>query len=152
MSESSSLVATAEPSKPLARGPRIGFGLANLVAASLVAYGVFGALPARYWPIDTLAVVVTVALSASAFGLLRRTDWAPLAARIASAIVLLLGLALVTVLAVTASYLRGIYDQVGLGGAVILVLVAALALPYLVVLPVAELLWLGPNARWGKTP
>jgi hypothetical protein len=49
-------------------------------------------------------------------------------------------------LALTASYLSGVYGPVGRGGAVILTLSAALALPYLVLLPVAQLVWLGPRA------
>ena len=60
---------------------------------------------------------------------------------------LALGLALVTVLAVTASWLSGVYGPVGAGGAVVLVLVAALALPYLVVLPVVRLVWLRGAGR-----
>lgn len=152
MTESSSPGAAAPPSRILAKGPSIGFGIANLVAALLVVYGVFGALPARYWLIDGLASFVSLALGLSAFGLLRRTSWGSLAARGAAAIVLALGLLLVAALAITASYLRGIYDQVGHGGAVILLLVAALVLPYLVVLPAAQLLWLGPGTTRGKTP
>jgi hypothetical protein len=53
----------------------------------------------------------------------------------------------VTVLAVTASWLSGVYGPVGAGGAVVLVLVAALALPYLVVLPVVQLVWLRGAGR-----
>ncbi len=58
---------------------------------------------------------------------------------------LALGLFAVTVVAVTASWLSGIYGPVGRGGAIILALVAALALPYLVVLPVVQLVWLRPG-------
>jgi hypothetical protein len=59
-------------------------------------------------------------------------------------VALALGLFLVTVLAVTASWLSGVYGPVGAGGALILTLVAVMALPYLVVLPVVELVWLRP--------
>jgi hypothetical protein len=55
---------------------------------------------------------------------------------------LVLGLLLVTTLALTASYLSGIYGAVGRGGAMILGLIAALALPYLVAIPLAQLGWL----------
>jgi len=70
-------------------------------------------------------------------------------ARAASAVALALGLFLVTVLAVTASWLSGVYGPVGAGGAIILTLVAVMALPYLVVLPVVELVWLRPPPRTG---
>ena len=48
-------------------------------------------------------------------------------------------------LALTASWLSGVYGSVGMGGGIILALVAALALPYLVVLPCVELLCIGPR-------
>ena len=60
----------------------------------------------------------------------------------AAALALAFGVALVTTLALTASWLSGVYGPVGRSGALLLTLVAALALPYLVVLPAAELLWL----------
>jgi len=68
---------------------------------------------------------------------------------VASPVALALGLFLVSVLAVTASWLSGVYGPVGAGGAIILTLVAVLALPYLVVLPVVELVWLRPPPRTG---
>jgi hypothetical protein len=40
-----------------------------------------------------------------------------------------------------------VYGPVGKGGAALFALVCALALPYVVVLPAAELLWLGPRAK-----
>ena len=123
------------------------FGIVDALAAALVLFGVYGALPARWWPVDVLAAALALLFGGAAFGLLRATAWAEPLARIASLVALGLGLSLVATLALTASYLSGIYGPVGHGGAIILVLVAALALPYLVVLPGAQLLWLGPPRR-----
>jgi hypothetical protein len=125
----------------------LAFGAVNIVSALLVYVGVFEGLPARYWPVDIAAAVVFLALVTGGIGLLANARWGKWAARIGAAIALAVGLALVSVVAVTASYLSGIYGPVGRGGALILVLVAALALPYLVVLPAAELVWLGPWRR-----
>jgi hypothetical protein len=75
-------------------------------------------------------------------GLLTRASWGPLAAQVAGAVALALGLLVVSLLAVTASWLSGVYGPVGRGGAIVLALVAALALPYAVVLPIVELVWL----------
>ena len=122
-------------------------GAANLTSAALVVFGVFGALPARWWPIDVAASVVSLLLAAAGVGLLAGAAWADRAARAASFVALGLGLALVATVALTASYLSGIYGPVGRGGAIILVLVAALALPYLVVMPAVQLVWLGPRTR-----
>jgi hypothetical protein len=125
---------------------QVGFGVVNLVSAVLVGLGVFVGLPTRYWLIDVPAVVVIVLLGAAGGGLLARRAWGASVARVASIVTLVLGLLLVGTLAVTVSYLRGIYGPVGRGGALILTLVAALALPYLVVLPAVQLVWLG--SRW----
>jgi hypothetical protein len=119
------------------------FGALDLAAASVVALGVFVGLPARWWVVDAPAAAIVVLYGAAGLGLLVGAGWAERAARVASMTALGLGLALVTTLAVTASWLSGVYSIVGRGGAVILALIAALALPYLVAFPVAQLLWLG---------
>src|SRR4051812_49264331 len=123
----------------------VGFGAVDLVSALLVFLGVFVGLPVRYWPVDIGAAVLLLAFLGAGVGLLGRAPWGRDTARIASLAALGLGLLLIGVLAVSVSYLNGIYGPVGKGGALILVLVAALALPYLVVLPAAQLLWLGPR-------
>jgi hypothetical protein len=121
---------------------RIVFGTLNLLSAALVFVGVFVALPTHWWPVDVGAGALVLLLGAAGAGLLLRKPWAERAARGASFFALGIGLALVATLAITASYLAGIYGPVGRGGAIILALVAALAIPYLVVLPASELLWL----------
>ncbi|HEY2510786.1 MAG TPA: hypothetical protein VGI39_08020 [Polyangiaceae bacterium] len=127
------------------------FGAIDLVAALVVVIGVFVALPTRWWVVDVPSAAVGLLLGIAGAGLVTGAPWAERVARIASLVVLVAGLALVATLAVTASYLSGIYGAVGKGGSVILVLVAALALPYLIALPAAQLLWLGPGRREGAT-
>jgi hypothetical protein len=129
----------------LSRRAAVVFGIANLVTAALVVLGVFVGLPARWWPVDAAAAVLVVLEAVSGGALLARARWAERAARVAAAAALALGLLAVTLLAVTASWLSGVYGPVGLGGAVILALVAALALPYVVVLPAVEIVWLRPR-------
>jgi hypothetical protein len=123
------------------------FGAIDVVAAGVVVVGVFVGLPARWWVVDVPAALIALLLAAAGAGLLLAAPWGTRVARVASMVALGLGLALVTTLAVTASYLSGIYDAVGRGGAVIFALVAALALPYLVALPAAQLLWLGRKTQ-----
>jgi hypothetical protein len=127
------------------------FGAIDVLAAAVTALGVFAGLPARWWPVDLGAVIVIALLAAAGVGLVGATRWAERVARVASIVTLALGLALIATLAITASYLSGIYGPVGRGGALILTLVTALALPYLVALPAAQLLWLGP-AGGSKAP
>ncbi len=125
----------------------VAFGFANVLAGAVVALGLRG-LPSRWLPVDVAAAALVGLEVASGVGLLSGVRWSAGLARVASAVALALGLGCVTALGLTASWLRGIYGPVGSGGAMILGLVAALVLPYLVVLPLAELLWLGsPSGR-----
>jgi hypothetical protein len=126
----------------LSRRASVVFGIADVVTASLILVGVFLGLPSRWAPVDACAVVLVLLDMASGAGLLWGAPWSARVARAASAVSLAIGLSLVTLLSVTASWLSGIYGPVGMGGAVVLALVAALVLPYLVVLPVVRLLWL----------
>jgi hypothetical protein len=125
---------------------------ADVLSACLVLFGVFVALPARWWPVDGSAAVLAAVEVAGGMGLLLRAPWARLVARAASAVALAVGLATVSALALTASWLGGIYGPVGRGGAIVLAFVATLALPYLVVLPVVQLLWLSSSAKPVQAP
>jgi hypothetical protein len=131
----------------LSRRAALVFGIANLTTAALLVLGVFVALPARWWPVDTGAALLVALELASGIGLLTRATWGPLAAKVAGVAALALGLFVVSLLAVTASWLSGVYGPVGRGGGLVLALVAALALPYTVVLPIVELAWLREAKR-----
>ena len=134
--------ARMNPEVMLSRRAAMVFGIADVVTAFLVVLGVFFGLPSRWPPVDGVAFVLTALLAVSGAGLLAGAAWSPRVARVASAVSLAIGLGLVSVLAVTASWLSGVYGPVGRGGAVVLALVAALALPYLIVIPVVRLVWL----------
>ena len=129
------------------RRARIGFGVANVAVAVFVVAGVFRFLPTRWWVVDTGAVVVGLLLGSSGVTLLAKANVAETLTRIASGLVLAIGLALFTAIVATAGWIGGVYGQVGASGAMIFGLVAALVLPYVVVLPAVELAWIGPRAR-----
>jgi len=131
--------------KETAKGQRaaMAFGAVDIASAILIYVGVFEGLPARYWLVDGGAALLIALLTAAGAGLVANTPWARRAALAASVASLVIGLLLVGTLALTASYLSGIYGPVGRGGALILGLLAALALPYLVAIPLAQLAWLG---------
>jgi hypothetical protein len=120
-------------------------GTTDLITAALVIFGVFIGLPTRWWPVDTAAAALSAIEVASAVALFARLRWALPIARAAGMAALALGLLVVSLLAVTASWLSGVYGPVGRGGAIVLVLVAVLLVPYLIVLPVVQLLWLRPS-------
>ena len=119
---------------------------ADVLTACLVLFGVFFALPARWWPVDTAAAVLAAVEVAAGMGLVAPPSWGRRVARTASAIALFVGLLTVSALALTASWLSGIYGPVGKGGAIVLGFVAMLMLPYLVALPIVQLLWLDSDA------
>lgn len=130
----------------LERRARIGFGIANVCVALFLAFGVFRLLPTRWWLVDLGAVIMILLLGGSGVALLRRHPLRERLTRIAAAVVLVLGLALFAAIAITASWISGVYQQVGASGAIVFGLVAALVLPYVVVLPAVELAWVGPRA------
>jgi hypothetical protein len=125
---------------------RVGFGVANVLVAALVAFSVFRGLPTRWWPTDFGGAMVAALFAASGAALLFRAERAAAITRVAAGVGLAIGLTAFAALAFTASWLWGVYGPIGKGGAAIFVLVAALVLPYLVALPIAELLWLGKRA------
>lgn len=129
----------------MSRAAARAFGVAHVATALVVGGGVFGGLPSRWAPVDVVAGLVAALEVGAAGGLLLRAGWAERLARAVSLLALGVGLLVVTLLAVTASWLSGVYGPVGAGGGAILALVAALAVPYLVVLPCVELIWLGPR-------
>jgi hypothetical protein len=129
------------------KGARIGFGVVDLGVAALVAWGVFRGLPTRWWVVDDGAVVVVALMAASGIALLANHRFAERITRVAGFVVLALGLAVFAALALTASWLYGVYGPVGKGGAALFTLVALLVFPYVVVLPAVLLAWVGPRAR-----
>jgi hypothetical protein len=126
---------------------RIGFGVLNLGVAALVGWGVFRGLPTRWWLVDTGGAVVVGLMTASGLALLADHRRKEAITRAAAVVVFVLGLSVFAVLALTASWLSGVYGPIGKGGAAIFALVALLVLPYLVVLPAVLLAWVGPRAR-----
>ena len=129
------------------RRARVGFGIANLAVAAFVVVGVFRLLPTRWWVVDVGAVIVALLLGSSGVALLAKSKVAESLTRLASALVLGIGLVLFAAIVSTAAWIAGVYGQVGVSGAIIFGLVAALVLPYVVVLPAVELAWIGPRGR-----
>ena len=124
---------------------RIGFGFANLFVATLLASCIYLGLPTRWWVVDWGAAIVIAGLTTSGFALLTNHRLALVLTRIAAQVVLAFGLVTVAILALTLSWLVGVYGPVGKGGGAIFGLVALLIFPYLVILPIVLLVWVGPR-------
>jgi hypothetical protein len=113
--------------------------MVDLILGLVVASLIWTALPARWWPVDVAGTLLATLFAASGAALLLHYRWARPLAQVAAGLGLLVGALAVTLLTVTAGHLVGLYGPVGQGGALILAIVAALILPYLVVLPLAQL-------------
>lgn len=131
----------------MSKRARIAFGVTNAGVAALVAWSVFRGLPTRWWVVDDGAFLIVVLMAASSVALLANHRLAEPITRAAAAVTLLLGLASFATLALTASWLYGVYGPVGKGGSALFTLVALMVFPYLVVLPAALLAWVGPRPR-----
>lgn len=119
-------------------GVRIFFAASDFTTALLVLVATFMGLPTRWWPIDGAAVLVAIALAAA--GVSQASGRASIVIRIACGLVLAVGLLFIAFLSISASHLAGVYGPIGEGGALLMLLVIALALPYLIALPAAQLI------------
>lgn len=121
---------------------------AGLIAASqlllsiLLLCGVWIGLPARWLWIDVPASLLAAGCGLVAAALWSRARWAARAARALLWLELSFGCACVSLLAMSAAQLAGSYGPVGAGGAVLMATIALLILPYLVVFPALQLVWL----------
>jgi len=129
----------------IGRTLRMALGAGHLVLGIGVAMVPLVALGARYTPVDLTLGLVAVLLAASGGALLGGIRQGPMLARIASAVALVAGLAFLTALVWTASYLKGIYGDLGRGASAFFVLIAFTILPYLVVYPGIALALLRPR-------
>ncbi|MBW2462734.1 MAG: hypothetical protein JRH11_13875 [Deltaproteobacteria bacterium] len=115
-------------------------GVSDVVVSLLILGAVWGVLPTRWMPLDIPATLLGLAFGVAGVGLLSAAPWG---ARVAKAVALVSvagGALLFSALVFTAAHISGLYGPVGGGGAVLLFVVALLLLPYLVLLPAAQLL------------
>ena len=110
--------------------------------ALLLLGGIWIALPARWRPVDIIGTGLAAAFALGALGLGLQQRWGRLISLAACWLTLLGGMVAVTALFLTAAHLSGLYGPVGAGGALLMVSVAALVLPYLIALPVLQLVLL----------
>jgi hypothetical protein len=114
----------------------------ELSIALLLIVGIWVALPARWWPLDVTGSLLAGVLAVAGGSLLLGKEWGRRLSIVAGWITLATGMVTVTMLALTLFYLVGLYGPVGKGGALILGAVAVLLLPYLVGLPLIQLILL----------
>ena len=121
---------------------RIAFGVLNAISGVVVLVGVFMLAQPRFWALDVPAALIGMAQLASAVSLLARLRWALRALAVAAWVSFVLGLAVVFLIVLTMLFLRGIHGDYGVAALAVSGLIVALLLPYIVVLPALQLLWL----------
>ncbi|HEY3496618.1 MAG TPA: hypothetical protein VGK73_18090 [Polyangiaceae bacterium] len=126
-----------------------GFAAGNLVAAVMLSVGLF-ALPVRYWLADVVVVLSIAGAAGPSVAALIRPALAPRALRIAALSLLTIGLLVIAAAALSLAFLSGVHGDYGRGGVALMTLVSFLVLPYTVVYPVLELLWLHQRGGLAK--
>ncbi len=121
---------------------RTTFGVLNAISALVLLVGVFGVVQPRFWALDVPAAIIALVSLVSAVGLLARQPWALRALTVSAWVSFVLGLTIVSLIAITIVFLRGIHGDYGVAALAVSGLIIALLVPYTVVLPALELLWL----------
>ncbi|HYQ28993.1 MAG TPA: hypothetical protein VER04_17305 [Polyangiaceae bacterium] len=121
---------------------RIVFGVLNVLSALVLLVGVFGVVQPRFWALDLPAAIIALVDLVSALGLLARLPWALRALEVSAWVSFVLGMTIVTLIAITIVFLRGIHGDYGLAALAVSSLIVALLVPYTVLLPALQLLWL----------
>jgi hypothetical protein len=128
---------------------RRAFAVGNVLLAA-VFIALLATLPARYAVVDIALVALSALALASAVGVWNRgNSWGLRVLRASALGMLLAGLAAISALALGVSYLSGVYGELArtalgfwIGGSLLL-------LPYLVIYPLLQLLWLHAQRRRG---
>ena len=129
---------------------RIAFGVANALVALIFFVGVVLIQP-RYWVVDLPATLLALVELTSAVALLAKMPWALRALSVAAWATFALGLLLVGMIVLTMVFLRTIHGEDSMVATLVSGLVIALIVPYTLILPTVQLLWLkrrasGPSA------
>ncbi len=124
-----------------ARRARIAFGIANALVALIFFAGVWLIQP-RYWVVDVPVMLIALVELVSAVALFAKLRWALRALLVAAWLTFGLGLLLVGMIVLTMVFLRTIHGEDGMVATLVSGLVIALIVPYTLLLPTVELLWL----------
>lgn len=121
---------------------RVTFGVLNALSALVLLVGLFGVVQPRFWALDVPLVAIALLELVSAIGLLAKSSWALRALAICAWVCFGLGLLVVSLIVLTMVFLRGIHGDYGVAALAVSSLIVALLVPYTVVLPAVELIWL----------
>ena len=121
---------------------RVAFAVWNATAAAVLLVGVYLVVQPRFWALDVPLTAVALLELTSAVALLAKLSWARRALTVAAWVSFVLGLLVVSLIVLTMVFLRGIHGDYGVAALAVSGLIVALLVPYVIVLPALELLWL----------
>lgn len=121
---------------------RVTFGVLNALSALVLLVGLFAVVQPRFWALDVPLGLIALVFLVSAVGLLAKLPWALRALSVAAWVSFVLGMLVVSLILLTIVFLRGIHGDYGVAALAVSGLILALLVPYTVVLPALELLWL----------
>jgi hypothetical protein len=121
---------------------RVTFGALNALSALVLLIGLFGVVQPRFWALDVPLTLIALVELVSAVALLANLPWALRALTVAAWASFVLGLLVVSMILLTIVFLRGIHGDYGVAALAVSALIVALLVPYTLVLPALELLWL----------
>jgi hypothetical protein len=121
---------------------RLTFGILNAVSALVLLVGLFGIVQPRFWALDVPLVAIALLELVSAVGLLAKLPWALRVLTVSAWVSFGLGVLVVSLILFTMVFLRGIHGDFGVAALAVSSLIVALLVPYVLVLPTIELLWL----------
>lgn len=121
---------------------RITFGVLNALSALVLLVGTFGVVQPRFWALDVPLVTIALLELVSAVGLLAKLPWAMRALTVSAWVSFSLGLIVVSLIVLSMVFLRGIHGDFGVAALAVSSLIVALLVPYTVLLPGIELIWL----------
>jgi hypothetical protein len=123
------------------------FALGNLLIALGVLLAIFVGRSERLWLLDLPSLGLSALLLLSAFGLARATPWRLWVLRVVAGTGMAIGISLGLVVAGAALYAAHVHAALVSDDASTFTLVSALALPYLLLYPGAQLLWVQRQLR-----
>jgi hypothetical protein len=121
---------------------RLIFAVLNALVAVILLVGVFGLITPRFWALDLPAGVLAAVELVSAVALFARLPWALRALSVAAWVTFVGGLLLVGMIVLTMVFLRSVHGEDGFAASAVSGLVVALLVPYTLLLPTTQLLWL----------
>ncbi len=126
----------------LSNAARLTFGVSNLAVTSILLGGLFVVVQPRFWGLDVPLALIAILQLVSGAALLLRLPWAARALRVAAWVSFGIGLLVTSLIVLGMVFLRGILGDYGVAAMAVSGLIVALLVPYVLVLPALELLWL----------